>query len=392
MATGEEHGSVGETCDGAPARSVFVRSIYPAPYRTAVFENLSRTYRMFVAFEKSSDRERNDQWFDIDFTFDAVTLNSRVGRKRYRNELKRLSAYSCVLTYDYASIGSMLLMMRCLWQEVPYFINCDGAVPTPRRLRDVLKRFFIKRAAVCLAGSESAARYFGIYGATVSQIHRHPFTSLAKDDIFLEPPRGDERRRLRGELGLPSSPVIFASVGGFIPRKGFDVLLSAWLNMPPDACLVLIGEGPGEESYRSFVAKNHLRNVVIVPFQDSVSLRAYYRAADVFVLATREDIWGLVINEAMSCGLPVIVTDRCMAGVELIVDGEGGFVVPSGRPDRLESAMRLMVNIGSTERAEIGRRNLQRISSYTYEAVAAAHAVSVESICTSSNGNEQSAV
>lgn len=56
-------------------------------------------------------------------------------------------------------------------------------------------------------------------------------------------------------------------------------------------------------------------------------LREYYNAADLFALMTRGDTWGLVINEAMANGLPVITTKRCVAGVELIKDGENGYII-----------------------------------------------------------------
>ena len=130
-------------------------------------------------------------------------------------------------------------------------INCDGAIPRERRLRDYIKAFFISRAAVCLAGSDSAVQYFLSYGANPSQIDRHPFTSLSAEDIFRQPATADERRNLREGLGLPTDKVIFASVGGFIPRKGFDVLLKAWTEMPSEAHLLIIGEGPEEPAFRT---------------------------------------------------------------------------------------------------------------------------------------------
>jgi glycosyltransferase involved in cell wall biosynthesis len=353
--------------------AIFVQSFFPAPYRTAVFEHLSRAHQLFVAFEGTTDPEHNQSWFDADFPFDAVILRTEIGRRRYRTELKRLREYACVLVYEYASLDSLLLMARCLWAGVPYLINCDGAIPRPRHWRDHIKQFFITRAAACLAGSKSAVQYFLTYGADQSRIHRHPFTSLAAADIFAEPPSAEERGRLRAGLGLPNDSVIFASVGRFVPGKGFDILLHAWTGMPGEAHLLLIGGGPEESAYRTFVDAHDLGNVTIIPFQDHATLRKYYRAADAFVLATRKDIWGLVVNEAMACGLPVITTDRCVAGVELIVDERNGFIVLTESPAQLLAAMSSLLRQSPRERTEIGKRNLATITNYTYEAVATAH-------------------
>ena len=70
-----------------------------------------------------------------------------------------------------------------------------------------------------------------------------------------------------------------------------------------------------------------LENVHFIGFKSKEELKKYYKSADLFVLPTREDIWGLVINEAMSYGLPIITTNKCVAGVELINNDENGFIV-----------------------------------------------------------------
>ena len=61
------------------------------------------------------------------------------------------------------------------------------------------------------------------------------------------------------------------------------------------------------------------------------ALAQVYGVSDVFVLPSFEETWGLVVNEAMACGLPVITTDRVGAAVDLVREGENGFVVPGWR-------------------------------------------------------------
>ena len=72
----------------------------------------------------------------------------------------------------------------------------------------------------------------------------------------------------------------------------------------------------------------NLNNVHFIDFKNKDTLKEYYHVADVFVLPTREDIWGLVINEALAYGLPVITTDKCMAGLEMIENGKNGYIIP----------------------------------------------------------------
>ena len=74
---------------------------------------------------------------------------------------------------------------------------------------------------------------------------------------------------------------------------------------------------------------------VLEGFKTKEQLADYYAAADVFVLPTREDIWGLVVNEAFAFGLPVITSDNCGAGMEMITQGVNGFIFPNEDADAL---------------------------------------------------------
>ena len=95
-------------------------------------------------------------------------------------------------------------------------------------------------------------------------------------------------------------------------------------------------------------------------------------SADLFVLPTREDIWGLVINEAMSNGLPIISTNRCIAGLELVKDGENGFIVPVDDVDALSQKIETIL---SNEQIleTMGKKSLEKIKDYTFEQMAKRH-------------------
>ena len=92
-------------------------------------------------------------------------------------------------------------------------------------------------------------------------------------------------------------------------------------------------------------------------------------AADVFVLPTREDIWGLVINEAMAYGLPVITTDKCNAGLELIQNGINGFVIKKDSEKELMEA----VTRALSECTILGALALHEIKDYTIESMVLTH-------------------
>ena len=165
---------------------------------------------------------------------------------------------------------------------------------------------------------------------------------------------------------------IAITVGQFIHRKGFDVLLNAWAKCDKEYELYIIGATPTKE-YLDIKEKLHLENVYFEGFKTKEELNCYYQAADLFVFPTREDIWGLVVNEAMANGLPVITTDKCVAGLELIKNGENGYIVPTENQDELAKRINeLLSNDWLLE--NMAKDNLQKIRRYTVEKMANVHA------------------
>ena len=100
--------------------------------------------------------------------------------------------------------------------------------------------------------------------------------------------------------------------------------------------------GEASEENRRYQEQHNLKNVHFIDFLNKNSLREYYNAADLFVLMTRGDTWGLVINEAMANGLPIITTDRCVAGVELVENGVNGYIIAVDDTDALVEKIKLL--------------------------------------------------
>lgn len=164
---------------------------------------------------------------------------------------------------------------------------------------------------------------------------------------------------------------IAISVGQFIPRKGFDVLLEAWKNCDKDYDLYIIGAEPTTE-YIDIKNRLKLDNVHFEGFKTKEKLKEYYRAADLFVLPTREDIWGLVVNEAMANGLPIITTNRCVAGLELVKDGVNGFIVPTDDSTALSAKINEVL-ANDFLRQQMATESLKRIRPYTIESMSKTH-------------------
>ena len=207
--------------------------------------------------------------------------------------------------------------------------------------------------------------YFLTYGATVDSIVQYPFASMHQDDIRKEFVSDIEKQVAKESLKINES-IMILYVGRFIPGKGIDELIKACSGIGDLGLYLVCGEKNDE--YENLSQKERVRTHYINHCNFD-TLRNYYLAADIFVLPTHSDTWGLVINEAMSFGLPVITTNMCVAGLELIKNGENGYIVPVNDWKLINRHIVDLINYPET-RKEMGQRNLIKIRSYSYEVMA----------------------
>lgn len=162
---------------------------------------------------------------------------------------------------------------------------------------------------------------------------------------------------------------VILTVGQVIYRKGIDILLQSLVSLKGNWSLYIIGGLPNEQ-LNAIINKNTFANVKFIEFMDKKGLRDYYLAADLFILPTREDVWGLVINEAMSYGLPIITTKKCIAGLTL-VDETNGRIIKEEDPESLSNAIMNMIE--DENRLLKGVASYGRIQLYNIENMAASH-------------------
>lgn len=146
--------------------------------------------------------------------------------------------------------------------------------------------------------------------------------------------------------------------GQLIERKGVDLLVEAFSRIASahsNVALTLVGTGPMADRLASAVPDRLRDRVTFAGFQPVSALPAYFSAADMFVLPSRHDGWGVVVNQAIAAGLAVIASESVGAAVELVQPNVNGLIVPTGDVDRLTDAIRQLVespsNIARMSRA-----------------------------------------
>lgn len=356
---------------------VLILTTVMAPYRIDLFNELGKKLSLTVCFEQIHDKTRNNDWYKSNFNnFNSIVLkNADKALKKIKWEFfKQISKeYDVIIFYEYSTITSILSILKCRLKGIKYLINCDGAIIGRKSVKDIIKKWCISHASGLLANGNSAKNYFLTYGGKESKIHLHNFSGNYKSEILKKPVNYEKKLILRKQLGL-NYKRLYISVGSFTSRKGFDILLNAINSLPlnEDICYIFIGGGEEKEKYERFININKLHNVKLLDFMSKEELLKYYDASDLFIFPTRYDIWGLVINEAMARGLPIISTNMCMAAVEL-VNKENGLIIKNNSVDSLKKAILKFNKLDIEKLYKMGCNSIKEIQKYNIEDLATEH-------------------
>jgi glycosyltransferase involved in cell wall biosynthesis len=141
-----------------------------------------------------------------------------------------------------------------------------------------------------------------------------------------------------------SDEVTFLFCGQMIARKGVDLLLTAFAELPSRARLLLVGREAELQSLLSPLSAEVRARIDYAGFQAPDDLPRFFAQADVFVLPSRYDGWGVVVNQALGAGLPVICSDKVGAGYDLVREGVNGCVFAAGDADTLRASMQRLLD------------------------------------------------
>ena len=269
--------------------------------------------------------------------------------------LHRATRFDLLRVHSLRFIGPAALIARRRYRlDVPIVSHHHHLDPS--WLNPVIERRVIEGSERVITVSEFSRRQLvealGVHGDRIEVVPN------GIDERFVPGDGGDARRR----HGLGDGPVVLF-LGGLKPRKNLPLLLDAWQEVARergDARLLVAGAGPLEPGLRRRAAALGLADRVVFAGRIAESDKVgYYHAADLFVSPSSLEGFGFTVGEAMSCGLPVIVSDRG-ALPELVVDGEGGFVCP--HDDAPALARRMLLLLGDAGlRARFGRFNRERV-------------------------------
>lgn len=204
-------------------------------------------------------------------------------------------------------------------------------------LQKRLRRFLMPRADGFLAWGKSASNYLLANGISEDRI-TYCAQAVNNEEWSNRAARADSEK-LRRDLKV--SGRICLAVGRLIPRKGFKEMIEAFGALPPHVrkkhSLVLVGDGPEYQSLARQANDLGIEHFFMVGSKSPEELALFYKAADFLIFPSLTDVWGLVVNEAMACGTPVISSIHAGVTEELVNDtGIGESFDPNDRQNFTE--------------------------------------------------------
>jgi glycosyltransferase involved in cell wall biosynthesis len=348
----------------------------PNKYRTEFFNQLGEKVDLTVVYERKSASNRDASWSNVDVVnFKTVFL------KGFNTSEETSFSYEIIKylkrnEFDHIIVGNPLTPTGIIaiaylkHNQIKYYIESDGGfAKSGKGFKEKFKRHVLKSACGYFSTGAQNDKYFLMYGAKPEKIHRYHFSSIKENDITCRIST-EKKEELKKELNLTENKIVL-NVGSFIQRKGNDVLIKAMQYFPKETGVYIVGGLPTAE-YIDLKQHLNLNNLHFIDFKNKSDLKKYYQCADVFCFPTREDIWGLVINEAMSNGLPIVTTDKCVSGLELIENKRNGFIVPA---DNINELADKTCEILTDEKMakEMSNNNLNEIRNYTIESMVEDH-------------------
>jgi glycosyltransferase involved in cell wall biosynthesis len=293
--------------------------------------------------------------------------------------LMRLRNFDVVWLHGYAHHALLSTLMMAKMLGVKVFLRGESHLTSERRsgmktrIKNSRMPAFFRTVDAFLAIGTLNEQYYLHYRVPHDRIFRVPY---AVDNQFFGT-KADEaessRDQLRRELGLDGARPVILYASKLQRRKRPHDLLSAYTALSPDnyheprPYLIFVGDGEDRSALEAVAARTSWSSIKFVGFKNQTELPRYYNLCDVFVLPSEYEPWGLVVNEVMNAGKPVIVSDQVGSAPDLVADGKNGFIVPVGDVRRLEQCLRLLTESGELVR-QMGQESRRRIQNYSFEA------------------------
>ncbi len=287
--------------------------------------------------------------------------------------------YDVLWVHGYSHLVNQVAILAAKMLAIPVLLRDDAHLldrrpPLKRAAKACLLKPMMKLVAGALyVGTENRV-YYQHYGLRSHRLF--PAPHVVDNAYFQHEARRlvSGRANLRQQFGFTSDQTVFAFVGKLVPKKApLDLVKAFAMVQKSHQCgLLIAGDGPLRGQVEQEISDRGVSSVTITGFLNQSQISTAYAAADVLVLPSiYGETWGLVVNEAMNCGLPIIASNKVGSATDLVEPGGNGFTFPAGDVDGLAAAM-ITLACDVSLRAGMGERSREIIETQTIPILAAA--------------------
>lgn len=349
-------------------KKVFYLTNIEVPYRVRFFNELAKHCDLTVMYERRKSANRDSKWaggeaknYRVKY-LDGKDIGDEYGFSwRILNLIKR--QWDVVVVGCYNSKVQMLAMAYMRMHKIPFLINLDGEPFIGKGVKAFVKRMMLRGAMGYLTAGVKAGDSLKAAIGDSKPIVPYYFSSLSDEEITKNACSGMKRENF------------VLVVGQYFDYKGMDVAYKAAC-MDKSIRYKFVGMGKKTDLFLQEMG-NMLDNIEVIPFLQKKELEEEYRKCAMLLLPTRQECWGLVVNEAASFGAPIVSTWGSGAAVEFIGDAYPQYLAQPGDAESLLSCIHRCLEDDSADYSDY-LKNISR--KYSIERSVEAHIWAFNSI------------
>jgi glycosyltransferase involved in cell wall biosynthesis len=326
-------------------------------------------------YEASRSTMQSDESIVYNYPY-QVLFNRSLDSVRFPERLKALfkafHAYKPTVLnitgyFDWAQVLLMFYARMC-GVKVVLSSESSSADHSRSGVKELVKRFIVNRANAFFCFGKTSSDYLESLGVNPAKIRVRNAAVIDEETV-------KTRNELaKKQLVNDKSGRKFIFTGRLAPEKNLSMLIRAFHNVqrtyPGSWQLLLVGDGPERELLENLTKSLNLTDKVLFtggfPWY---KVPEWLAKSDVLVLPSKSEPWGLVVNEAMTCGMPVLVSDKCGCAADLVEHGKNGFTFDPENQSALEEILQFFI-LNPDRIIPMGMESFKRIAPFSSKQVA----------------------
>jgi len=288
-------------------------------------------------------------------------------------ELKN-SKPDAVVFMSWVNVTDLITISASRFFRLPLLLLTDASIQAePHKSKIItwikkiaLKNIVFKLTSGFLYSGTANKLLYQSYGVPDRKLVPFAFSWETKDFLQEANTLKSQRTRMRTEMGISEESFVILFCGRLSSEKSPLDLLKAFDSVElTGKDLIFVGDGKLKSDLEKFVLEHDIKSVRFLGFQNRSEIGKFYAIADTLVLPSSQEATGAVVTEAMSFGLPIIVSDKVGFGMDLVNHGSNGFIFPVGDTSALAGYITQLMEASEEKREEMGKQSRELVEKWS---------------------------